>query len=1107
MLCFAVAAFAQTDVGRIIGTITDPSGAVISNAQITVTSERTGQTRTVTANEVGGYVVPQLPAGSYTINAKAADLAPGEAKGVIVQVGQERTVDLTLQLAGAAATEVTVTAGGNQTTIDTDSARIGVNVTDRETANLPLNGRQISQLYLLAPGATNSGGGNYDNIRFSGRSNQQNEIRFDGVEGTSIIDSSPGNLNGETSSPFRLQASVETVQEFRVESNNYPAEFGTGTGGQISVITKSGANQFHGSLFEFNRNNYFDARNFFAGANQDKLRLNQFGGSISGPLIKDRLFFFAAYEGLRQRIGAPVVEATLSAAARAQAVPSIRPLLAAFPVGNLPSGDPTSMFDFIQSQGAANVDENQGSVRLDYAHSDKLRIYARYQRDQGESFQTQGSSGFTGQGLTGLGAFQAIAVPQNAVLNVQYVITPTVINEFKFGVNSNKTRTNAIAPQIPGVDLTGTTVSITGNVALGGIGGQGGQTGVVTPTGLVRANSATNGRGQPYTGMTLPIVDSLSVVHGSHNMKFGMEFRPIRLYTDRLGGTTYTFPNVTAFLNNQPSQIQFLGDVSAPSPFTGGVGNRQARQEYYILYAQDEWKIRPNLTMNYGLRYEYYTPVREAKNRVVLFNTVTGQLDDPTSRDAFRTSALNFGPRLAFTWSPQRLNNKTVVRVGAGYYYGPGQMEDQVQPIESDRISRTITSGSLLTYPLNTAAVISGYNINDPNLGYQPRAYDPGYQIPERVLSYTASVQQDIGFGAVLTVAYVGSQGRNLFLRSWTNRIIAVNPTPVVSATGTVSAQSTREYGSRFAEVDFKTSGGRDHYNALQTTLNRRFSTGLSVGAQFTWSRSIGNTGGSNEARTAQDPYNFAGDYGPNNFDVHHTFNMSMLYDLPFGRGKRFGSDVNRTIDGILGSWQAGSILNYRSGVPIEVSIQRPDLVYQQRSTGQYFNSINATQAASGDFIAVVNTPGGGSSRNVRRPDVVAGVSPYIENGGTLFLNPAAFAVPRPGTYGNLSRNALVGPELFQWDFTLEKGIPITEKTSLRLRAEFYNILNHTNFANPPALLQPVLGTGTNQVQPGQPLSSASQGNTAFGRINSTVSNQIGLGTNRQIQLALRLVF
>ena len=1095
LLSTSPSGWTQTDVGRLVGVISDASGAVISGASVRVKNERTGEERTVLTAGNGTYIVLQLPASLYTVTASLTGFSETTSRGVAVQVGQERTVDLILQAAGIA-TEVTVSAGG-LANVDTDSARMGVNVTGREVAELPLNGRQISQLYLMAPGAVNSGGGNFDEIRFSGRANQQNAIRFDGVEGTAIIDASPGNLNGETSSPFRLQSSLENVQEFRVESNSYPAEYGTGTGGQVSIITKSGSNAIHGSVFEYLRNDALDARNFFA-PTKDPLRLNQFGGSLGGPLAKDKLFFFLSYEGLRQRQSAAFTEATLSASARARAVPSIQPLLPAFPVGQRPSVNPD--FDIISVLGPRSVDENAAGARLDFRPGTRHTIYVRYFRDQGETLQTQNSS---------LSAFQVTAVPQNAVVNWQLLVNPTAINELKVGYNGYKTRVNAIPPPVPGLDLTGITVNITGQTALAGIGGQAGAQGVVIPTGLVRASSATNGRGQPYTNYSVSFIDNLSLIRGAHSLKFGVEIRPIRFYTDRLGGTTYTFANVDAFLVNQPSQIQFLGDLSAMSPFTGLTGNRLGKQEYYIGYAQDEWRARHNLTLNFGLRYEYYAPVREDRNGVILFNTVTGQLDPPGSRDFYESATGNFGPRVAITWSPARFGGRTVLRAGAGYYFGPGQTEDLLQPIESDRVSTTITSGPLLAYPLNTAAMLAGYDINSPTLGFQPRAYAPGYRVPEKILSYTASIQQELPGGMVATAAYVGSQGRNLFLRSWSNRIVAVNPTPVVNATtGAVTAQVTREFGARFAEIDFKTSGGSDHYDALQTTLNRRFAQGLSLGAQWTWSHSIGTTSGSNEARTSQDPFHFDGDHGDNNFDVRHTFNLSALYELPFGRGKRYLADGGSIVQGVLGGWQVGGIVNARTGVPVEVSISRPDVAFRQRSSGRIFQTLNATNlpggASIGDFEAVINTPGGGFSRNVRRPDVVPGVDPYIRNSNRQWINPAAFSVPHPGTYGNLARNALKGPSLRQFDLTLAKRFPFTETVNLEFRSEFYNIFNTANFAAPPASLNPTVGAS---IQPGQPLSFATAGSGAFGVLNRTVSNEIGLGTNRQIQLSLRLNF
>jgi hypothetical protein len=469
----------------------------------------------------------------------------------------------------ASITTEVVVSGGDLMVVDVSSARIGTNVSQREVAELPMNGRQISQLYLLAPGSVNSGSGTFDNIRFSGRSNQQNVIRFDGVEGSSIVDSSPGNLNGESTSIFRLEQSLENVQEFRVDSNSYPAEYGTGTGGQISMVTKSGSNNFHGGVFEYVRNDAFDARNFFDRATKSQLRLNQFGGSVGGPIAKDKAFFFASFEGLRQHTSSPFVESTLSAAVRARPDcaggvttncinPAIRSLLGAFPVGQFASSDP--LLDIAVVNGPSRVDENSGGIRFDYNLSPKYRLYARYYRDQGVSSQTQNST---------LSTYQTTIVPQNGVVSLNQILSPTIVNETKFGYNGSKSRVSGVPGPSPNANLNGVTLNLSGSVALGGIAGQAGNAGIAIPTGLIRLSSSFNGRGAPYTNFTTSYIDNLSVIRGAHSLKFGAEIRPVVLYNDQLGGTTYTFANVAAFLANTPSSIQFLGDLSQKSPWTG----------------------------------------------------------------------------------------------------------------------------------------------------------------------------------------------------------------------------------------------------------------------------------------------------------------------------------------------------------------------------------------------------------------------------------------------------------------------------------------------------------------------------------------------------------
>jgi hypothetical protein len=806
------------------------------------------------------------------------------------------------------------------------------------------------------------------------------------------------------------------------------------------------------------------------------------------------MFFFADYEGLRQTAAVNLIATVPSLSARARAVPSIAAVVNSFPVGQRPTTN--ADLDVAQLNTASKITENYGNIRLDYRFNDKYTMYVRYFRDQGIS-----DSPIEGTSVSG-SRFLVTAVPQNALIDFSQVLGPRVINETKFAFNGAKTRASGFAPPIPGVpNASAISVDFTGNATIPGIAGQISSAGAARLGGLVRSNSTQNGRGQPYTNYSLSFIDSLSWIKGTHNYKFGGEVRPLRMYTDRLGGSTYTFANLNDLLANNPTQTSFLGDVSAPSPFNGGAtGIREAKQYYLIGYAQDEWKIRPTLTMSYGLRYEYYSVLHEARNLAVIVDAATGQFRDPKTTDFYRSSKLNFGPRLAFSWSPKRFDGKTVFRIGAGYYYGPGQEEDQIQPIESDRVSKVLTGAAAL-FPIVPAQIIANYNIHDPNLGYQPRVYpNNSYRIPEKILSYTASLQQQLPGKAVLTVAYVGSQGRNLFLRGWTNRIVDAGMNPATGA-----AIPILQFGNRLAQMDFKTSGGTDHYDSMQTTLNRRFSSGLTLGSQWTWAHSIGNTGGSNEANTTQDPRNFGLDRGNNNFDVRHSVNITALYELPYGPGRKYGQDANRIMKSILGGWQLGEVWNFNSGLPFEVRVVRPDIVYRDTRNNTFVASPIVVNGAP-VTVPVINVPGGGAFRNFRRADYIGG-DPFLQTSDKrFFLNPAAFAIPAPGRIGNLGRNVLHGPILSQFDLTAQKQFPIREHMNLEFRAEIYNLFNRANFANPPVQLNQSLGAGTNQLQPGLPFTAAAAGG-AFGVFNSTVEKAVGLGAARQIQLSLRLNF
>jgi Carboxypeptidase regulatory-like domain len=1103
-LCLAAlpaSARAQGESGRLAGIVRDQTAAFVADAKVQIKNEKTGEERMATSNAQGYFIIGSLRPSTYTIKVEKGGFSAIDYTSMPVAAGQELTLDFELKPAGV---QESVTVLGTAPVLDISSARLGVNVSEREVSELPVNGRQMSQLMLQAPGAQNAGTGTWQDVRFSGRANEQNVIKYDGVEGSAIIDASPGNVNGETNTPFKLQASLENVQEFRVESSSYPAEFGTGTGGQVSVITKSGGNQVHGAIFEYLRSEKFDKPNYFdtqrnvdgsavAFLGKSPLEQNQFGGSVGGPLAKDRAFFFGSYEGYRLDAGKNFVEAVPSASAWARAVPAVAGLRSGFLAPGaviLPGASTNADFDIAQLQQSQSVRENSFSGRVDVKLNSNWSAYGRVFADRGTSDAPDGVSGRH---------LLITANPSNAVFNLLGILSGGTVNEFKFGYNAAPSTIGATtAPGFENFNL-----NLSGSVANTGIAGQGATSGLTIPGGLVRVNSAGNGRGAPYDPYSLTFADSVSRLSGNHFMKVGADVRVIRMTTDQLGGTTYSYANLASFLTNTPTTIQYFGDLSEPSPFSNGAsGPKHTKQEYFVAFAQDEWRVRANFTFNFGLRYDYYTPLREADNRDVRFNIVTGTLDDPTA--PFLTMKKdNFQPRVSMTFSP---TSKTVIRGGFGIFVGPGQTEDQIQPIEAERINTTLSSGPLLAYPLDPALVRPNFINNPTNRSYQPRAYSGDYSIPERVYQYTTSIQQELPGSMAATVAYIGSQGRNLFLRSIANRTIGVQSNGANAATqirefdiitrnpdGTI-ATILRPY----AEIDYKTSGGHDSYNSMQLSLSRRSVKGLSMNAQYALGYSKGNTGGSNEATTAGNNARAIGDFdydnGYNNFDIRHNFNLSLLYSLP-GAGP------------LAGGWTIGGIMNARSGLPVPVLIGRNDVVYVD-AAGVVWNN-----AAVGR-TAVVNTPGGGASRSTRRPDLVPGVDPFIQSGGLLFLNPAAFATPAPGTFGNLERNSIHGPGTQQIDMVIVKkiGAGSGRGPNMELRAEIFNLFNRDNFANPVGTLPNALPTGNagtapaaNTVQPGQPYSSSAAG--TFGRLTSTVGTTVGLGTNRQVQFAFRVNF
>jgi hypothetical protein len=1031
-------ASAQQTESRIVGTIIDPNGGILPGVAVTVTASSTGTVRTAVSDGQGRYTVSNLAPGNYQVALELSGFAPMR-RDVTLGVGDAKAVDVAMPVAGV--TEA-VHVTGEASPLDTESARIGVNVSPAEIEQLPVNGRNFANLMTLSTGATTDGNGGWASVRFNGKSNQQNYLNYDGVDGTYVWDASPGYLNA-TGSQFRLQTSMESIAEFRVNSGLAPAESGLGAGGNITVISKSGSNRLAGSVFEFFRNDALDSASKYDDQKQD-LEYNQFGGSLGGPIATNKTFFFASYEGLKQKTGLSFTEAVPSdeairriqagepvgsgagqSTARTQAV---APLLAGFPRGTVATANPLLALASLNTQ--ADQREHTVSFRVDHRFTNNQSLYGRVMYSDGE-VDTPDRTVTPRRVL-------ATQQPLNVVLNHQMIVGTSVINELKLGVN--RPRYDALAFGPSGYDPT--QVSLSGTVTSQSIDARG-TTGIARSGLLVRATSNASTNGQAYDPRSISLSDALTMTKGGHTFKVGGEYRNIASQFEFLGSTEITYAGINEFIDNRPTQVA----VALDSPLFTPV------QFYAIGFAQDTWRVTSRLTLELGLRYDFYSVVKEKDGKAKPFFIEDNAFGtDPNN--FYNPDKNNFAPRLSAVY---QLTEKTALRAGYGHFYGPGQFEDRIQPIENfierQRVQSTDVPGGALAYPVDPATYrnllsVRGYTHDRPD---------------EYNVQYGASISQELPGAVNLTVGYTGSRGKDRFLRGVANTF-----------DNTTRVRQNPSAG----QVDYKTSGcldglvingnpisgcGRASYDALQISATRRFRSGLSGGLQYQYSRNEGTTQGSNEAATASNTFDFNTEFGSNPTDLPHSFNGALVYMLPFEGAW-------------AGGWRVGGILNARSGVPINVTINRPDTV-----------------TVGG--VTVTNVPGG-NTRGTQRPDLVAGVNPYLKD-GVRWLNPAAFAAPLPGTFGNLPRNYLRGPNFWQLDLNFSKDVRFSDSQGLQFRVDLFNIANRLNYENPAASLP----AGTI----GQPFTDAVAG--TFGYMLGPLNRTVGLGTARQTQLSVRFLF
>ena len=717
ILCLVSFSAAQTDRSGLNGTVTDPSGRVLTDVQVLALQNATGLRREAISSASGTYDIPELPVGTYTITFTHPGFQTLRFDNVVQWLGETLTLNATLQVAG---TKEQVDVSATVQPLEQTSSTVGIDVEHKQIEELPLNGRNWATLTVLAPAAVDTGGSNQRSIRFAGRGRDDNNFTYDGIDATNIIN--------QAQQPYvRLAIPLDTIQEFRVEPVLATAETGGTGGGQLILSSPSGTNQFHGDAFEFFRNNVFDAREPIDALNptQPPFHMNQFGAALGGPIASNKTFFFAAYEGYRQILGQTLPGFVPSAAFRAQVLaesPALAPILNAYPQGQTLVTPDIAKF---VGEGRQVVNEDSGMFRLDHRFSEKTTSFARLSIDQAVSNAPLGSSS---QYLTD--QTQLTSSPVNATLEVLHVFSPTLLNEVKFGFNrSTADTTNRNSSGLVYA------ISVPGFTALNN-------------------NRVSIGVGNSFSG-----IDNVSWVNGRHVIKAGVEVRRIQLNQGNTENGTISFASAAAFAADQVNTASLASNL----PING------LRKTQYFGYVQDEFKWKSNFTLNLGARYSFFNVFHEVQGRSNPFDFAT------CGPQGFCGVGASFGqpnywdidPRVGFAWAPVKLGGKTVIRSGVGIYHEDGQLDDQNLPNSNEVLRYSLSSKTIpgLSYPIDpfladTTGIIS------------PRAQDRRRK-DTYVSEWGLSVQQALPSEFVGTIAYVGSKGTHLLTLSEIN---VVNP-------------------------------------------------------------------------------------------------------------------------------------------------------------------------------------------------------------------------------------------------------------------------------------------------------------------------------------------
>jgi hypothetical protein len=985
-LCLAgLPARAQTTTaGQISGQVLDTSKAAVPGATVAATNTATGDIRKVQTDNAGYYTITDLPVGKYDVSAEHEGFQKQVQTGVVLSVATTLQLNFTIAV-GTINQQVIVES--QVPTIDKSDASTSTTMDTQQIGELPINGRDYARFSLLTPGAVLRS--NYiADLSFNGLHSVHNQFSIDGIDASRV--DQPYMANGFERGARLLTGSLDTIDEFKVQTSDYDAEYGRAGGSYINIVTKSGTNQFHGSAFEYFRNNAMDARNFFndVGTPQAQFRFNDFGGNIGGPIQKNKTFFFFNYEGSRQRIGITGSGTVPSALLRSEVLatsPQLAPIVDMFPLGTSTTSDP--LVDNFNTTSVSRVREDTSSIRIDHTFRAADSVFARVNVNdshvKGPLFGVISSA---------LGVFDHQNVPlrtTNIAIHESHIFKSGLINDLLVGAQRWGSRVDSNEPW-PVTTVEGLSVN-PGDYAY----------------------FLENNTSYQYG-------DNMSLVRGRHTLKWGTTIYRVQVNANSTDSPTMTFNSIPDFINDRVAIVS----ISAGDP---GHGTRATQ---FGAYIQDNYQLRPNLVLDYGLRYDLETVPHDAFDKTQPFDTrcnCLGRLGDPY----FALNTTDFGPRVGIAYSPVP---RLAIRAGYGIYFQdyPVGFGSYYVPLNTVPGNVTLLQQQIpnLSYPYTP--FLSQSATLPPNLGGFPWHKPDIY-----VNQYNLSIQTQLTTNMSFQVAYLGNHGVDLWREYGINYISPttnVRPLP------------------QFGNVTLQGNSGFSSYNGLQLSFTRRFSSGLMVVAGYSLGHAIDDVEDQGLfASDPQDTYNWKAERGNGSGDIRHNFNFNAIYSFPFGQGQKFLANSQGVVGHMVGGWSIATLGILRTGVA--------DTVYY---AGNSFGN--------GDFTN-------------QRPNAVPGVSEYAGNQTPdHFLNPAAFAVPATGTFGNLGRNTFYGPSFKQVDLSLLKKTRITESKNIEFRAEVFNFLNHPNFDEPFNFFP----------------------SSAFGQIFNTLGRTLGEGTSRQIQLALR---